>query len=191
MAEAPITVENPKLIIVRGPSGSGKSTVAKEVQRRVAEAGEPIGLVDQDYYKEQMILPQDGTRALRLDKMYEDAAYLLGRGCHVLMDGTIDPEKHKVHLDELVAEHPIDNHLFWFNLSFEETLRRHVSRSKSSWVSEADMRGWYRQFEPMGYDFEHEIPADMDLSSTVAMVGSVACLNYSGSANAETSPPES
>jgi|GEM_PF-824998 len=166
----PHYLENPKLIIIRGPSGSGKSTVAHEVQRLVAESGQQIALIEQDYYKEIMILPKASTRDLRIDKMYDDAHFLLMRRCHVVMGGTLDPEEHKPHIDELIKAHPTDNYLFYFNLTLEETLRRHATRAKASWLSEDSLRGWYRQFTGMGYDFETEFTEEVDQENVIASV---------------------
>lgn len=45
----------PELIVVRGLSGAGKTTISREVQCRFAEGGVPIGLIEQDYYRETFI----------------------------------------------------------------------------------------------------------------------------------------
>lgn len=197
----PQNPENAKLIIIRGPSGSGKSTAAREVQRQVADTGQPVGLVDQDYYKETMILPKAPTRDLRMDKMYHDAHFLLDRDCHVIMDGTFDPEEHKPRIDELIEAHSTDNYLFYFNLSLKETLRRHATRAKSAWLSEEDLRGWYRPFTAMGYDFETEFTEEVDQDSVIASIISSSGIlrarqrlytpTSSGSSTPESSDPES
>lgn len=159
-----------KLVIIRGPAGSGKSTISRAVQERVASAGIPIALLEQDYYRERTILPKEGTRELRNKKMYTDAVFLLSEGCHVIIEGSVDADQHRRYIDSLIKQHPDGNSLFYFSLSFEETVRRDMERREVDQERIALLRSWYKEYSSMGYAFEHEIVADMKKSDIVELV---------------------
>lgn len=163
-------LRNSKLVIIRGPAGSGKSTIARAVQEKTASAGIPIALLEQDYYRERTILPKKGTRELRNKKMYADAVFLLSEGCHVIIEGSVDANRHRRYIDSLIEQHPHGNSLFYFNLSFEETVRRDMERREVDQERIALLRSWYEEYSSMGYAFEHEIAAGMKKSDIVELV---------------------
>lgn len=173
--------ESSKLVIIRGPAGSGKSTVSQMVQEKISSSGAPIALLEQDYYRERIILPKQGTRELRNKKMYADAMFLLSEGCHVIIEGSIDSSHHKTHIDSLVKEHPEGNSLFYFDLSLEETIRRDMERREVNDERINVLKSWYKKYSPIGYDFEHRITADMKKEDIVKLVlgssGLLATLN--------------
>lgn len=91
----------------------------------------------------------------------------LGNGFDVILDGILSAEGYRDLFATLFAAHPHNNYLFYFDISFEETVRRHAGRPKSGLFSEGDMRTWYRPHDLLGYDFERTIAESSTLNDTV------------------------
>jgi len=70
----------------------------------------------------------------------------------------------------LTSRNPRNNHLFYFDITFEETLRRHRSRATAGLFTEADMCSWYKARDLLGYDFERVIGEDSTLGDTVDLI---------------------
>ncbi|HVS58274.1 MAG TPA: AAA family ATPase [Candidatus Saccharimonadales bacterium] len=156
-----------KLIILRGPSGAGKSTVAKALH---TESKRKMALIEQDYYKEVMFNDKKSSVAVRHEMIINDVLLALRHGFDVILDGIFSLPSHQSTFDTLLAEHPTENYLFYFDISFEETVRRHQTRWQKDRFNEADMRQWYRLGEATGHPAEHIIRESSTLDETVAFI---------------------
>ena len=81
----------------------------------------------------------------------------LSNGFDVILEGILSVRGYREVFTTLFREHPHNNHLFYFQVSFEETLRRHAGRAKAPLFGEDDMRRWYKSDDLFGYDFERVI----------------------------------
>ena len=59
---------------------------------------------------------------------------------------------------------------YYFDIPFEETIRRHQTRSKSQEFGEEHMRGWWREKDFSAVLKEQLITCEMDANSIVAKV---------------------
>lgn len=59
---------------------------------------------------------------------------------------------------------------YYFDITFEETIRRHQTRSKSQEFGEEHMRGWWREKDFSAVLKEQLITCEMDANSIVAKV---------------------
>jgi predicted kinase len=162
-------MKSSKLIVLRGPSGSGKSTVAKEL---LVQIKQPTFLVDQDHYRfsfKPAGLDEAGKKIL-----FSNAQIALENGYTVIMDGIFWTKTYGKYFDMLFAEHPKDSYMFYFDISFEETLRRHQMRNKKNHFTEDDMRQWYKPKDYSTFDFEQIIPETNSLKQTITMIRKVS-----------------
>lgn len=158
-----------KLIILRGPSGAGKSTVATHLQQRLAKCV----LIEQDYYKEVMIRPKDGSRALRQALLLQDTTLALEHDYDVILEGIMHREAYEPMFAQIFRSHPDHNYLFYFDVPFDETLRRHASRpAKRDLFGEAEMQEWFTVAGPLGHAAEIVIPAKSTLEQTLTTIES-------------------
>ncbi|WP_433323631.1 hypothetical protein [Dactylosporangium sp. CA-139066] len=58
---------------------------------------------------------------------------------------------------QLIAEHPGPSHVYYPDVSFEETVRRHDNRAERIPVNVEEMRGWYLA---LGVSGEHVAPGN-------------------------------
>ena len=134
-----------KLIVIRGPSGSGKSTVAKALFK---SATRRTCLIEQDYYRFIFRSRDDGSKAnsATIHKMIKDNVLTaLSDGSDVILEGILATQSYVDDLNEIISKHPAENYFFYFDISLEETLRRHhtrPSRNTPTYV-EGDLRTFY------------------------------------------------
>lgn len=164
-----------KLIILRGNSGSGKSTVALELAKGLSTK---TAIVDADYYRQTMLFPKPVEKNDLAALMSQDALYCLEHGYTVLWDSIFYAnDRNKAYLGKFLTElHPKDNFIFNFDVSFEETARRHSLRPKSNDFTTEEMKEWYKPIEKLGYDFEYSIPESNTLEQTVNFIKHTAQL---------------
>ncbi|HVC36560.1 MAG TPA: AAA family ATPase [Candidatus Dormibacteraeota bacterium] len=148
-----------KLIVLRGPSGSGKSTVAKML---FESATRKIALIDQDHYR-FIFKPAGGGSKPNSDSIHKmiksDTLIALKDGYDVILEGILSVKSYSKVLDEIFVKHPEGNFMFYFDISLEETLKRHKSRAeKFPDFGEKEMREWYPVAHRSNHRLEQIIP---------------------------------
>lgn len=159
-----------KLIILRGPSGSGKSAVAKNL---FEETRHKTALIDQDHYR-FIFKPAGGGTKPNSDTIHKMISHntlqALRDGYNVILEGILSVRSYGEVLEEIFLQHPEENYIFYFDISFEETLRRHAKRAKSVEFGEADMREWYPASHRSDHQFEYIIPEQYSAKDTVNFI---------------------
>ncbi|ROS75667.1 AAA domain-containing protein [Curtobacterium sp. PhB130] len=158
------------LIVIRGASGSGKSTLAAQLQQ---ELGWPTAVLGQDHFRRTIYKErQDAGHA---DCM-EHAALLevavnhcLSAGQDVVLEGIFQSDRYATMLQR-ISSTSTDARFYAFNLSFEETLRRHAGRSLASEVSPDQMREWYLGWDPLPFVTEQPILPDEALAAVTRRI---------------------
>lgn len=164
-----------KLIILRGNSGSDKSTVALELAKG---SSTKTALVDADHYRQDMLFPKPVEKDDLAALMSQDVLYCLEHDYTVIWDSIFYAnDRNKAYLGKFLTElHPNDNFIFNFDVSFEETARRHGLRPKSNDFSVEEMKEWYQPVEELGYTFEYLIPESNTLEQTINLIRHTARL---------------
>lgn len=154
-----------QLIVLRGNAGSGKSTIAARLRAR---AETPIAVIEQDYYRHQLLSPWgDGAVALRAELMVQDARFLLSNGCNVVIEGVLPSEWFAGVYAAIAADRA---HVYYFNLPFEETVRRHAGRDKANDFGEATLREWWRECDVLNVAGEQLVDSSQSADDIVAMI---------------------
>lgn len=157
-----------KLIVLRGPSAAGKTTAARSL---FEAAPDHAVLLEQDRFRALFKPPGGDPGAKTLQRIIvQTALTALHDGYDVILEGILNRRAYADALATLFTEHPARNHLFYFDVSLEETLRRHGTRQSAHLSTEQDMRGWYRDKDLLGYDFEHVIPERSSPAQTLARI---------------------
>lgn len=157
-----------RLIVLRGPSAAGKTTAAKSL---FAAAPDHTVLLEQDQYRALFKPPGGDPGVQTLQRIIvHNTLTALRDGYDVILEGILNRRAYADALATLFAEHPARNHLFYFDVSLEETLRRHAARHSANLSTEQDMRGWYRDKDVLGYDFERVIPESSSPAQTLATI---------------------
>ena len=129
-----------KLIILRGNSGSGKTTVAKELQQRF---GENTMLISQDMIRREILKVSDGVDTKALPFLKELLRYGQDNSEVVILEGIMVAEWYAPLFELAVQLYGSNIYAYYFDIPFEETVKRHKTRPKSNEFGEKEMRSWW------------------------------------------------
>lgn len=158
------------LILLRGNSGSGKTTIAKAVQHVF---GEEAVLISQDVFRREIFCVKDTPNNLASGLMKEAVLYAKGKVPVVLVEGIYSREKYQDFLDFLMKLFPQKKLVYYFDLSFEETVKRHQTRMQRDYFSEETMRKWWLERDllfPKGSSEERLIKEGLTIAETVDQI---------------------
>ena len=149
-----------KLIILRGNSGSGKTTVAKELQKKF---GYNTMLISRDEIRRNILWVKDGIDTKALPLMIELLKYGYEHSDIVILEGIMYDEWYNPLFKVANELYGSNVYAYYFDLSFEETVRRHNTRNRE--FGEKDMRRWWREKDFSSALREQAITCEMDTDS--------------------------
>lgn len=136
-----------KLIIIRGNSGSGKTTTAKSLQSHL---GRGTLLVSQDVVRRDMLRVQDREGNLSINLIQQIAAYGKDKCEFVIVEGILYKQRYGNMLNQLIQFFDYKAFTYYFDLPFEETVRRHNTREKKADFGEDSLRAWWNPNDYLG-----------------------------------------
>ncbi|WP_020525204.1 AAA family ATPase [Catelliglobosispora koreensis] len=175
-----------RLVIIRGNSGSGKSTVAQLVRER---AGRNCALIGQDHFRRIVLWEQDKTGGLIADYLEDNVRWLVDRGRDVILEGILWTGKYRPMLLRLLDSHEGCSSVFYLDVSFEETTRRHTTRPMAGFTVE-QMADWYNPYDILGVPGERVIGESSTQEQTVNLIGQLSGL-FSPGVSAEVKERDS
>ena len=156
-----------KIIVLRGNSGSGKSTVADALQKKI---GRGTFLISQDYVRREMLWVKDRPNNMAIDLLKHLVIYG-NQNCEVsILDGILYTDIYSdlfCLINELYAGQTF---AYYFDIPFEETLKRHSQKPISNKFGETEMRSWWREKDFLKNINEKTIPKEMNVDDIVEMV---------------------
>jgi predicted kinase len=156
-----------RLIVLRGNSGSGKTTVAHALR---AAYGRGLAWVSQDLIRRIILKEKDVPGGVNIGLIDQVARYCLDHGQHAVLDGILYADRYEQMLAGLSKDHAGGSHFYYFDVSLDETLRRHTTRPQAAEFGPDDMRGWYRRRDLLSSIQERIVPEASTLQQTVALV---------------------
>jgi predicted kinase len=156
-----------KLIVLRGPSGSGKTTTAKSL---CAKAQDKVALVEQDYFRRIVLREKDDVESDNASLISLNVQFALSRGYDVVLEGIFLTRKYREMFDEIFAAHTGNVYAYYFDISLDETLRRHATKSNAHEFGEAEMRKWYTSNDLLNCNGEQKITENLSLEDTVCKI---------------------
>ena len=161
-----------KLITLRGNSGSGKTTVAKELQKLF---GRNSMLISQDVFRREILNVVDGENPPVLPLLQEMLQYG-NRHCEiVILEGILIADWYKSLFDFAVELYGSNIFSYYFDVPFEETLKRHQTRAKSNEFGEKEMREWWKEKDYSKVLNEKIITSELDKESIVKTIYLTVC----------------
>ena len=146
------------LIIIRGNSGSGKTTTAKSLQDHFGHA---TLVVSQDVIRRDLLKVHDREGNLSIDLIRQIAEYGKDKCKFVIVEGILLKSRYGEMLDHLIQFFGQKAFTYYFELSFEETVRRHNSSSKRVEFGEDSLRTWWNPKDYLGVEGETILTHDM------------------------------
>ena len=153
-------------IILRGNSGSGKSTVAKQLQRSL---GRGTLMIPQDVIRRELLWVNDRPGNPAISLMREMAKWGAQSCDYVIVEGILDSELYRP-LFETIAREFDCVHAYYYDIPFEETLRRHATKSNRADFGENEMRRWWKEKDFIGIIPEKIIDQNASIDAVVEMI---------------------
>lgn len=160
---------SPTIVVVRGNSGSGKTTTAREVRRRY---GRGCALLEQDYLRRIVLREHDSSRIDPVAPTFivATARSALDLGYHVVLEGILHTDRYGTALNQLIDAHTGPTHVYYLDVSFDETVRRHHTRAEPIDVTVEQMRDWYAHKDLLNVPGEHIIGEVSTFEETVSLI---------------------
>lgn len=77
----------------------------------------------------------------------------LTAGYNVILEGILSVNSYQKIIQELINFHSGESFIFYFDISFKETLKRHKTKKERSEYGEKEMKEWY----PFSHRSNHEV----------------------------------
>ncbi|HXH04832.1 MAG TPA: AAA family ATPase [Candidatus Nitrosotenuis sp.] len=147
-----------ELIIIRGNSGSGKSTTAKKLQQ---EMGYETMLIQQDVVRREILRVRDTDRNPSIEMILDMALYGKHVGYDVIIEGILVNKRYGNMLRSIISEFD-EVYVYYLDISFNETLRRHNLKPNAHEFGEKEMRDWWLERDLLGVEGELTITDDVN-----------------------------
>lgn len=157
-----------RLVILRGNSGSGKTTVAKMLQERF---GPNTMLISHDMIRMQMlhVWSAEGVRK-SLPLMIELLRYGRRNSEITILEGILPSKEYKPLFEVALEEYRENIFSYYYDISFEETLRRHQTKPNRDEFGEVDMRRWWKEKDFLEIIPQTVLNEDVSLRETVELI---------------------
>ncbi len=156
-----------RLIVIRGNSGSGKSAVAAAI--RASRPDGTVAVVGQDVIRRSILGTHDDARRVAVGLVDLTARYALAYGFDVIVEGILNAKWYGDVLQRLASDHLGVTRSYVYDLTFEETLRRHSTKAAAGF-GEPEMRQWWNGFQPIDTMHEQTIAEHETLDDTLRRI---------------------
>lgn len=152
---------------MRGNSGSGKSSTALALRHA---AGRGVALVAQDLIRRDLLRERDRPGGLNIDLIALNVRFCLEHDYDVILEGILDASRYGGMIRTLMNEHRGPSFVYYYDIPFEETLRRHASKANSHEYGRKEMGEWFVEHDLLGVRGEQIIGPDQTQEETVVHI---------------------
>lgn len=133
----------PKLVILRGNSGSGKTTVAKMLQEKF---GSNTMRLSHDMIRMEILHVWSQEGVLKSQPLMIELLRYGRRNSEItIMEGILPAKEYRHLFETAVEEYGSEIFAYYYDLPFEETMRRHITKPNCNDFGESDMRRWWKE----------------------------------------------
>jgi predicted kinase len=132
-----------KLIILRGNSGSGKTTVAWMLQEKF---GPNTMRISHDMVRMEILHVWSAEGLVKSQPLMIELLKYGKRNSEItILEGILPSEDYRPLFETAIQEYGEDIYSYYYDLPFEETLRRHQTKPNRNEFGEEEMRRWWRE----------------------------------------------
>lgn len=161
-----MTVSHP-LIILRGNSGCGKTSTARLLQ---CQLGDGTMLVSQDVVRREILRVKDSESNPAIQLIYDLCMYGNNVGYTVILEGILSNKKYGAMLRRLLDDFQGEKLIYYFDVSFEETVRRHATKPNAHEFGESEMRQWWKDQDVLNVPGEQRIGEQLSQAEIVDLI---------------------
>ena len=159
------------LIIIRGNSGSGKTSVARSLQQRF---GDNTMVISQDMIRRDILKVKDGPETLAIPLMKELLDYGMKNCDIVILEGILFSNWYQP-LFEYVALRFDSIFAYYYDIPFEETLKRHQTKPNCKDFGVESMSRWWNERDFMEIIHEKILTEELSLNEAVDLIYEQVC----------------
>lgn len=156
-----------KLIILRGNSGSGKTTIAKGLQKKL---GHGTMLISQDVVRREILYVKDGEKPKVEELLFQLAMYGKEHCKVVIIEGIFNSKWYSNLFKKLSNEFKDNIFAFYFDIPFEETLKRHKTKQNANEFGEKEMREWWNEKDLLGFIPEILLGKELEKNEIINLI---------------------
>ena len=161
-----MTTSHP-LIILRGNSGCGKTSTARLLQRQL---GYGTMLVSQDVVRREILRVKDSESNPAIQLIYDLCMYGNNVGYTVILESILSNKKYGAMLRRLLDDFQGEKLIYYFDVSFEETVRRHATKPNAHEFGESEMRQWWKDQDVLNVPGEQRIGEQLSQAEIVDLI---------------------
>lgn len=148
------------LVIIRGNSGSGKTSLSKALQDHY---GRRTLVISQDNVRRTMLKEKVEPGNLSISLTETIARFGYGEDLLVIIEGFYETAVYGEMLADVRALFAPRVFAYYYDIPFEETVKRHATRAKKADFTAADMKRWWIDKDYLGWEEEAVITAEVSL----------------------------
>lgn len=95
--------------------------------------------------------------------------HALDNGFDVILEGILSARRYGALIKELLNKYP-QHYVYYFDIPFVETLKRHATKSNASEFGEKEMREWYKPKDFLGHVREEIIDESYTLDDAIKFI---------------------
>ena len=154
-----------KLIIIRGNSGSGKTTLAKGIRNKLPK--DKTLIVSQDVIRREMLGVKDRKHNLSIKLIQQIVTYGATHCEYVILEGILEKRIYQEMLTEITELFAPNVLVYYFELPFEETLKRHQTRAQVNEFGPEMMEEWWLSNDCLGVKNEYKMNESQNLDTLI------------------------
>lgn len=130
-------------------------------------AGRGVALVQQDVIRRDLLRERDRPGGLNIELIRLTVQFALAHDYDVILEGILHTDRYGGMIRSLLDEHAGPSFVYYYDLPFEETLRRHASKPNRDEYGEKEMAEWFVERDLLGVAGEQIIGQDQSQQETV------------------------
>lgn len=146
------------------------------MQSKQMADGRKTAYIEQDYFRRIVLKEKDVAGGFNIRFIKKTVLFLLDSGHDVIMEGIFDKGRYQAMFEEITGKHSLENFFFYFDISLEETIRRHNTKPNRNAFGEKELRAWYKEKDFLSCVEEEIIPESSNAEETVKRICSVSGL---------------
>lgn len=158
----------PAIIIIRGNAASGKTSLAYALQE---EMGENTLLLSQDLLRRTMLHAHDGFDTPTIPLLLNLLEYGYDNCQTVILEGILRSDWYQPVWQKILELYNLEHiYAYYYDLPFDETIKRHSSREKAKEFGQDALKRWWVDKDYLTEIPETRLTKDLSLEDAKALI---------------------
>ncbi len=128
-----------------------------------------IAYIEQDNIRRTILKEKETDDGVNIKLISQIVEFSLEHGYDVLLEGMLNYNRYGEMLEKLIRK-TSETYIYYFDVSFEETLRRHATKPIANDVSESDLRQCFKPGDRYGHPNEIIIPESFSATQAAQLI---------------------